>query len=103
MMRPQIVKSPPTRESILSAEGAGNPSGGEDRVGSLVAVRRSGCDPSAAAQRCCSRADVMVEGFTVAERPQRRKASQRAERGIRQCRPALGISASHADDPVGCE
>lgn len=29
----------------------------------------------------------MVEGFTVAEGAQRRKASQHAERWIRRCRP----------------
>lgn len=57
MMRPQIVKTPPMRESILSAERAGNPSGGEDRVGSLVAVRQSSCDPSAAAVLFQSRCD----------------------------------------------
>lgn len=57
MMRPQVVKIPPMQESILSAEGAGNPSGGEERVSSPVAVRQSGCDPSAAALLFQSRCD----------------------------------------------
>lgn len=39
-------------------------------------------------QRCCSRADVIVEGYTVTEVEQRRKASQHAERQIRYRRPA---------------
>lgn len=62
MMHPQVVKTPPMQESILSAEGAGNPSGGEERVSSLVAVRPPGCHPSPAARlfqsRCGWRKDL---------------------------------------------